>query len=188
VADIGKLLWPKSVAVIGASSDTRGLRGRILEIMKGHPFSGPIYPVSRSSTEVQGLKTYPSVGELPGPAELAVLIIPVAGGLAGPPVFCFGQRRRRSGREGEQAMKNTLVLTFDTDILSKNAAYVISTMVDLGATLVRASDGSTITAEDLERAAAAIGAEREAVIRKSRDRRGRVPHRQAGQPGAGKPI
>ena len=74
--DIGKLLWPKSVAVIGASSDTRGLRGRILEIMKGHPFAGPIYPVSRSSTEVQGLKTYPSVGELPGPAELAVLIIP----------------------------------------------------------------------------------------------------------------
>src|SRR5260370_16386376 len=44
--------------------------------MKGHPFAGPIYPVSRSSTEVQGLKTYPSVGELPGPAELAVLIIP----------------------------------------------------------------------------------------------------------------
>ena len=28
--DIGKLLWPRSVAVIGASSDTKGLRGRIL--------------------------------------------------------------------------------------------------------------------------------------------------------------
>ena len=26
--DIQKLLWPKSVAIIGASSDTRGLRGR----------------------------------------------------------------------------------------------------------------------------------------------------------------
>jgi hypothetical protein len=60
-------------------------------------------------------------------------------------------------------------------------------MVDLGAT-VRASDGSTITAEDFERAAAAIGAEREAVIRKGRDGRGRAPHRQAGQPGAGKRI
>jgi acyl-CoA synthetase (NDP forming) len=28
--DIAKLLWPESVAVIGASSDTRGLRGRIM--------------------------------------------------------------------------------------------------------------------------------------------------------------
>ena len=30
VPDIGKLLWPKSVAVVGASSDMHGLRGRIL--------------------------------------------------------------------------------------------------------------------------------------------------------------
>ena len=29
--DIGKMLWPKSVAVVGASSDMHGLRGRILE-------------------------------------------------------------------------------------------------------------------------------------------------------------
>jgi acyl-CoA synthetase (NDP forming) len=74
--DIEKLLWPRSVAVIGASSDTRGLRGRILQIMKGHSFAGPIYPVSRSETEVQGLKAYRSVADLPSPADLAVLIIP----------------------------------------------------------------------------------------------------------------
>ncbi len=74
--DIAKLLWPKSVAVIGASSDTHGLRGRIVEIMQGHPFAGAIYPVSRSATEVQGLKAYPSVAALPSPADLALLIIP----------------------------------------------------------------------------------------------------------------
>jgi acyl-CoA synthetase (NDP forming) len=70
------MLWPNSVALIGASSDTQGLRGRILEIMKGHPFAGAIYPVSRSQTEVQGLKAFPSVADLPEPADLAVLIIP----------------------------------------------------------------------------------------------------------------
>lgn len=74
--DIGKLLWPRSVAVIGASSDTKGLRGRILEIMRGHPFAGPIYPVSRSETVVQGLAAFRSVEALPAPADLAVLIIP----------------------------------------------------------------------------------------------------------------
>ena len=74
--DIGKLLWPKSVAVVGASSDTHGLRGRLLEIMCGHPFAGQIYPVSRSAAEVQGLKAYPSVEALPQVADLALLIVP----------------------------------------------------------------------------------------------------------------
>jgi acyl-CoA synthetase (NDP forming) len=76
VPDIGKLLWPKSVAVVGASSDVHGLRGRILEVILSHPYEGQIYPVSRSATEVQGLKAYPSVDALPEPADLAVLIIP----------------------------------------------------------------------------------------------------------------
>jgi len=78
VPDIEKLLWPKSVAVIGASSDTEGLRGRILEIILSHPFSGNIYPVSRSAAEVQGLKAYASVDELPKPVDLAIVIIPAA--------------------------------------------------------------------------------------------------------------
>ena len=51
--DIGKMLWPKSVAVVGASSDVQGLRGRILEIILSHPFTGKVYPVSRSATEVR---------------------------------------------------------------------------------------------------------------------------------------
>jgi acyl-CoA synthetase (NDP forming) len=74
--DIQKLLWPKSVAIIGASSDTRGLRGRIVEIMKSHPYEGAIYPVSRSETEVQGLKAYKTVSDIPEPPDLAALIIP----------------------------------------------------------------------------------------------------------------
>ena len=74
--DIGKMLWPKSVAVVGASSDLHGLRGLILEIMLSHPYAGRIYPVSRSAGEVQGLKAYPSVDALPEPVDLAILIIP----------------------------------------------------------------------------------------------------------------
>ena len=76
VPDITKLLWPKTVAVIGASSDLNGLRGRILQIMLSHPYSGTIYPVSRSAGQVQGRKAYASVDELPAPPDLAALIIP----------------------------------------------------------------------------------------------------------------
>ena len=57
--DIGKLLWPKSVAIVGASSDTNGLRGRIFEIVRSHPFAGNIYPVEPQRHGSAGRKSLP---------------------------------------------------------------------------------------------------------------------------------
>ena len=74
--DLQKLLWPKSVAVVGASNDLHSLRGRIFETILSHPYGGRLYPVSRSATEVQGHKAYPSVETLPETVDMAVLIIP----------------------------------------------------------------------------------------------------------------
>jgi acyl-CoA synthetase (NDP forming) len=74
--EISKLLSSMSIAVVGASNDVKGLRGRILEIMLSHPYAGTIYPVSRSAGEVQGLKAYPSIEALPERVDLAILIIP----------------------------------------------------------------------------------------------------------------
>jgi acetate---CoA ligase (ADP-forming) len=74
--DLGALLWPRTVALIGASADAESLRGRIFNVMRSHAFAGQLYPVSRSSAEVLGLKAYPSIADLPQPADLAVIIIP----------------------------------------------------------------------------------------------------------------
>ena len=74
--DIAKLLCPQTVAVVGASNDLHGLRGRILEVILSHPFAGKVYPVSRSAGEVQGLKAYASVDALPETVDLAVVIVP----------------------------------------------------------------------------------------------------------------
>jgi acetate---CoA ligase (ADP-forming) len=76
VPDIGRFLWPKSVAVVGASSDTHGLRGRVFEILCSHPYAGKVYPISRSAAQVQGLKAYSSVEATPDPVDLAILIVP----------------------------------------------------------------------------------------------------------------
>ena len=74
--DLGALLWPRTVALIGASADADSLRGRIFNVMRSHAFAGQLYPVSRSSAEVLGLEAYPTVADLPQPADLAVIIIP----------------------------------------------------------------------------------------------------------------
>ena len=74
--DLGALLSPASVAVIGASPDLSGLRGRTLKVMLRHPYRGRVYPVSRSHANVQGLQAYPSIDKLPERVDLAVLIVP----------------------------------------------------------------------------------------------------------------
>jgi acetate---CoA ligase (ADP-forming) len=74
--DIHALLWPRHVALIGASAELESLRGRIMHTMLSHPFEGQIYPVTRSHAEVLGRKAYASVRDLPQRPDLAVLIIP----------------------------------------------------------------------------------------------------------------
>ena len=74
--DLSALLSPASVAVIGASPDLAGLRGRTLKVMLRHRYRGRVYPVSRSHAAVQGLQAYASIDKVPERVDLAVLIVP----------------------------------------------------------------------------------------------------------------
>lgn len=74
--DFGAYLSPRSVAVIGASDDDTILRGRLMRVITGQPYKGRIYPISRRTDMIMGLKTWPSVADTPEPADLAILIIP----------------------------------------------------------------------------------------------------------------
>ncbi|HEY3908385.1 MAG TPA: acetate--CoA ligase family protein [Stellaceae bacterium] len=76
--DLRPLLAPDSIAIVGASADGETLRGRLTRTLIGHGYQGRIYPVTRSQSEVLGLSTYPSVAELPEPADLAVILVPAA--------------------------------------------------------------------------------------------------------------
>jgi acyl-CoA synthetase (NDP forming) len=74
--DLNAFLSPNAVAVIGAANNPEILRGRIMKVMMGHDFKGDIFPISRSSDEVMGLKAYPTISDVPGHVDLAILIIP----------------------------------------------------------------------------------------------------------------
>ena len=54
--DLRPLLSPDSIAVIGASGDTHTLRGRLTHALIGHGYQGRVYPVTRSQSEVLGLR------------------------------------------------------------------------------------------------------------------------------------
>jgi acyl-CoA synthetase (NDP forming) len=76
MADIDALLNPKTIAIVGASPEEHKLRGLLPAIMNKHPYSGMLYPVSRSHDEILGMKAYRSIGDIPEAVELAVLVIP----------------------------------------------------------------------------------------------------------------
>jgi acyl-CoA synthetase (NDP forming) len=76
--DLKPLLSPDSVVIVGASADTETLRGRLTHALIGHGYDGRIYPVTRSNSEVLGLRAYPSVASLPEPVDLAVILVPAA--------------------------------------------------------------------------------------------------------------
>lgn len=60
-----ELLDPKSIVVVGASSDVHKPGGRVLKNLLESPFKGQVYTVNPKETEVQGVKCYASVNDLP---------------------------------------------------------------------------------------------------------------------------
>ena len=70
------LFRPRSVAVIGASRRRDAIGGAILHNLLEQGFQGPVYPVNPTAPHVQSVPSYPSVEAIPGPVDLAVIVVP----------------------------------------------------------------------------------------------------------------
>lgn len=70
-----ELIAPKSIVVVGASNNTTKPGGKLLKNLLDNNFKGDLFVVNPGSDEVQGVKSYPSVNDLPS-VEMAVLAIP----------------------------------------------------------------------------------------------------------------
>ncbi|KXO01181.1 CoA ligase [Aequorivita aquimaris] len=70
-----QLLNPKSIAIIGASNDTRKPGGNMLKNILAGGFAGNLYAVNPKEERVQGIKSFSEVMEIPQ-TDLAILAIP----------------------------------------------------------------------------------------------------------------
>ena len=69
-----ELLNPRSIVICGASSDIHKPGGKALKNLLESSFSGPVYAVNPKETEVQGIKCFAKVEDLPQ-VDCAILCI-----------------------------------------------------------------------------------------------------------------
>jgi acyl-CoA synthetase (NDP forming) len=74
--ELDVLFRPRSVAVMGASSDEKKIGGRPIFYLKHYNFAGAIYPINPNYDEIQGVKTYKTLADVPGDVDLALIALP----------------------------------------------------------------------------------------------------------------
>jgi acyl-CoA synthetase (NDP forming) len=73
---LNRAMDPSSVAVIGASSNPLKLGHMVLKTLFNAGFAGKIYAINPSAAAVLGLTTYARLVDVPGPVDVAVVIVP----------------------------------------------------------------------------------------------------------------
>lgn len=142
---LDSLFYPKSVAVIGASTDQRKVGYALLSNLIRFSYQGALYPVNPKADEILGLKSYRSLSAILGQVDLAVIAIPAAY-VPGAIRECIGKKIpsavivsagfKEAGSEGlllEEELKS-IVRGGEIRVLGPNCLGVINTSSCLNAT------------------------------------------------------
>jgi acetate---CoA ligase (ADP-forming) len=72
IASLSPLFAPRTVAVIGASTDPVKIGGRPISYLKAKGFGGRIIPVNPKAKEIQGLPVHPTITDVDCEVDLAI--------------------------------------------------------------------------------------------------------------------
>jgi acyl-CoA synthetase (NDP forming) len=72
---VERLVRPRTVAIVGASSDPTRTAGRPLGYLLKHGFGGTIYPVNPRAESIEGVRCYPSIEALPEAPDVALVLV-----------------------------------------------------------------------------------------------------------------
>jgi acetyl coenzyme A synthetase (ADP forming)-like protein len=75
-AAVRSFLFPRGVAVIGASRDRTSIGGELFWNIIESGYKGAVYPVNSNADVVQSIVAYKSVLDCPGPVDVAIICVP----------------------------------------------------------------------------------------------------------------
>src|SRR6266705_3445778 len=76
--NLDSLFAPKSIAVIGASNRQGSVGRAVFTNILLNEYTGTVYPVNPKDRSICGVRSYPSLQDLPESVELAVVAVPAA--------------------------------------------------------------------------------------------------------------
>ena len=141
------LFSPRSIAVVGASRRRDSIGFSIVDNLIVNRFDGAVYPVNPSADSIHSLRAYPTIGSIPDPVDLAVIVVPrqhvlaaveeaIAKGVRGLVVISAGFAEvGEEGREREARLRDT-VRRAGVRMIGPNCMGIINTdpAVSLNAT------------------------------------------------------
>ncbi len=74
--DLRAIFCPRSIAVIGASRDPSSVGQSVFRNILMGGYRGVLYPVNPRADSILSVKAYPSITEVPGDVDLAVIVVP----------------------------------------------------------------------------------------------------------------
>ncbi len=77
-ASLLPIFYPASIAVVGASREEGSIGSTLFRNLLVSGFNGPLYPVHDEADVVNSVRAYRSVLEIPGPVDLAFIVVPAA--------------------------------------------------------------------------------------------------------------
>lgn len=75
-AGVRRILYPRSIAVIGASRDPERPGGKVFRNLLFGGFTGRVFPVNSSADAVGGVLGYHGIEDVPGYVDLAIIAVP----------------------------------------------------------------------------------------------------------------
>lgn len=79
--DLNRLFYPRSIAVVGASPRLDGGKLPYYQVLKGMGYKGNLYAVHPVHKKIDGDDVYSSIGEIPEPIDLAIMMVPARSAL-----------------------------------------------------------------------------------------------------------
>ena len=77
--DLTRLLHPRTIAVVGATERDGSYAGETLLNLRRLGYAGEVWGVNPGRESAHGVPCFPSLAELPSPADAVVVAIPAAG-------------------------------------------------------------------------------------------------------------
>jgi len=78
VASLQPIVNPKAVAIIGAARNVGTIGNLLMRCILQSGYTGIVYPVNPNTDAVLSVKSYPSVMDIPGKVDMAIIAVPAA--------------------------------------------------------------------------------------------------------------